>query len=99
MSAVMNINTGIAQIAYQLGRLSAEVESVHTCALAHYRYPWPLDPQCKGCLHRIEQFVEKNHLELPYKLFGVEVILDHLVADHNRRIEKAKAWREMGSGI
>ncbi len=96
MSAVME---GMVDLAYQLGRMTAQMEAIHTCELAHLRYPWPPDPECDACRKRIEQFVDKHHLEMPYRLFGFDWLVSHYKQYLDRRTEKARAWREMGSGI
>jgi hypothetical protein len=94
-----DFNNMMNSICYQLGQMAAKVEDFHNCKMSHLRYPWPLDPSCDGCRHRLEKFVKACHLEIPYLLFGWDSMIDHLIRDVDRRARMAEAYRNQGSGI
>lgn len=89
-----SIRAGLMEAAYNLGRMSALMESFHNCKNAHLRYPWPMEESCPGCRKYMDRFVEENHLELPQALLGWETMLYMLILDVERRTEKAKKVRE-----
>ena len=86
-------------ICFKMGKMTAKMEDFHTCELSYLRYPWPLDQNCSGCRHQLENFVEWNHLEMAYRLFGWNAIINHMEADVKRRSDMAAARRNMGGGI
>lgn len=81
------------------GRMEAYKDSWHTCKDSHLRYPWPPDKNCEACRRSVERHVKKNHLEMPYRLFGWDVIVYSLFLAINRKIEQAEARRNRGAYI
>jgi hypothetical protein len=92
------IEEALIQAAFRVGQLNACTEVMHTCG-SDSRYPWPPDCDCPACRSRVEKFVESNHLELAYRLYGFQAMVDHYQRELNWRSEKARIARSLGSGI
>lgn len=88
---------------YMLGRFHQMTENLmdnmHTCALSHLRYPWPLDPKCKGCVRDLEKHVRRNHLEMAYKLFGWDAMIESYILAVNLKIAQRDANLMKGAYI
>jgi len=97
------LNKMMCDINFQMGQLSARTEMMaeqhHTCQLSYLRYPWPPDPKCPGCQHEIQKWVRRLHLEMPYRLFGPQCVIDAAERAIQRKIEQAEARRNMGAFI
>lgn len=86
------------EISFRLGRMSGVMDSLHTCG-SPLQYPWPPNPNCHACRVRIDQFVEREHLQMPFLLFGWDVIVEHFWELLERMSQQAAARRNMGDGI
>ena len=93
-----SLNDMLSMVSYHLGEMKGRMENMHTCDSA-LRYPWPPDPKCPACRSRIERFVEKEHLEMPYRLFGWHMIVHHYWEMIDRKAKQAEARRDRGTGI
>ena len=93
-----SLNDMLSKVHYQLGEWKGMINNMHTCD-SPLRYPWPPDPDCRACRSRIERFVENEHLEMPYRLFGWHVIVQHYWEMIDRKAKQAEARRNKGAGI
>lgn len=93
-----SVNDMLSMVSYNLGRMSAHVDAMHTCDSV-LRYPWPPSQDCHACRFRIERFVEVEHLEMPYRLFGWDAIVHHFWEMLDRKAQQAEARRNMGAHI
>lgn len=89
------MNEVLLEAAYAMGVWHGAAESLmedfHTCEQKHLRTPWPLDPKCQGCQRILEKHVKRNHLELAYRLFGWDAMIDSYVLSVNIKIAQRDA--------
>lgn len=97
-----DIHSMLAKAHFELGRylgMAEAMEPLHTCKMQHLRYPWPLDPTCDGCRQTLEKYVKRLHLEIPYRLFGWDCVVEAIIRDTNCRIAQRNAKLMEGAYI
>ena len=91
------------EAAFRMGRLSARSEQIaeefHTCDQSYLRHPWPPQQGCPGCEHEIQKWVQRLHLEMPYRLFGWQCVVDEADRAIQRKMDRAEACRNRGANI
>ena len=88
MSVPSGLLGPLMEAAFMTGRFAEAVSNLHSCE-SPLRYPWPLDPNCDACKKTMQRFVDSNHLEMSYRLFGFQAIHDHMDVDNIRRAKIA----------
>lgn len=86
--AVQGVNEWNTQAAIMAYKYS------HTCKNSHLRDPFPWEPDCKGCRREMDRFVRRFRLEVPYALFGWDVLFAHYIATINHMSQMAEDRRE-----
>lgn len=86
-------------IGLELGKLNEKVNNFHTCENSWLRYPWPLSQDCHACRHDLEKYVKMLHLEIPYKLFGWDAIIESIEDHHFVTIRRRNAEIDMAANI
>ena len=103
MSTTAELDRSMQQATYMLGRLVERVhmftEQHHTCDQRHFRHPWPPQKDCPGCQCEIDKWVRRLHLEMPYRLFGWDAVVDAAERAIQIKIDQAEANRNKGAYI
>jgi hypothetical protein len=98
-----NIHQMLQDLSYRMGRFSAQADimadQMHTCKCSYLKHPWPPEEGCLGCEREIQKWVKRFHLEIPYRLFGWQCVVDTAERATQRKIDQAVARRNMGAGI
>jgi hypothetical protein len=90
----MSVMELIDNLNYQLGYWNGMIDNLHTCG-----NEGPPQQDCHACKVKMEEYVERNHLEMPYLLFGWNHILGHFIRMLDRKIEQRDANRQKGAFI
>lgn len=98
-----NANEVLQALSYKLGMVAARYDQMadqrHSCTQSHLRTPWPPEKGCLGCEREIQKWVKRLYLEMPYRLFGWECVVDSAERAIQKRINQAQVHRDKGAGI
>ena len=98
-----NIHQMLQDLSFKLGRFSAQadmmIDDMHSCDQSHLKHPWPPQEGCKACDREIQRWVKRLHLQVPFRLFGPECVIQSADKALQRKINQAQARRNMGAGI
>jgi hypothetical protein len=84
----------IDNLEYQLGYWNGMMDNLHTCSGSG-----PPQQDCHACKVKMERYVERNRLEMPYLLFGWDFILGHFIRMLDCKIDQRDANRQRGAFI
>lgn len=74
----------INSIARNLERIVSRWESFQNKSCCHY----PPKKDCDSCVDRIERYVQRNYMQIPYLLFGFDAMVEMMHVNVSRMVEE-----------